>query len=109
MKWEPKKVYLYLVSLVTFIMVLIGSYNLVSRLVEVVLPTEDYYACVVPKSTDGTTQTQEEQQRCEEDRRRSQANQRIYLQRGLVQNSIFLLITVPAYLYHWRTARKLDE
>lgn len=107
MKWEPKKVYLYLVSLVTFIMVLVGSYQLVSTVVDLALPTEDYWSCA--KEPTPTATSEQDQQRCEEDRRRNEANQQIYKKRSLIQNSIFLVITVPAYLYHWRAARKTEE
>jgi hypothetical protein len=111
MRWEPKKVYLYLVSLVTFIMLLVGSWNLVNTIVEIAFPVDDHYVCPPHAGKDGgrTEPTEEDKQRCEEERERHKRNQQGWTKRRLIQNSLFLVIVVPAYLYHWRAARRADQ
>lgn len=108
MKWEPRKVYLYLVSLVTFIMVLIGTWQLVDTLVEMALPTNDAMPCHMVREPMPDERPKPAPD-CQEERRRHEENQRIWRMRRLAQNGLFLVVVVPAYLYHWRQARKLEE
>lgn len=110
MKWEPRKVYLYLVSLVTFIMVLIGSWQLVDTLVEIALPEPEIsYPCPERPAPDSNSDAEKEKERCEAEQKRAQASRAVWQKRRLIQNGLFLAIVVPAYLYHWRAARKAEE
>lgn len=106
MKWELKKVYLYLVSLITFIMCLVGAWNLISSALDLLYPAPVYSACVKdPTSKEGIAL---DPAACEQQQRDEQARQLAYRKISVAKNSIFLVIVVPAYWYHWRQARQSE-
>lgn len=106
MKWELKKVYLYLVSLITFIMCLVGSWNLVNSALDLLYPAPVYNSCLKdPAVKEGATI---DPATCEKQQRDQEAWQLANRKISVAKNSIFLVIVVPAYWYHWRQARRAE-
>lgn len=103
MKWSLRRVYLYLVSLITFIMVLVGFWNLASNAVDLIWPSPVYWVCT--PTEEGLP---EKTQQCEEERQQEEERQRIYNLQGLAKSALFLVIVLPAYLYHWREANRTE-
>lgn len=108
MKWSLRKAYLYLVSLVTFIMSLVGFWNLASNAVDLIWPAPSYWTCTPAAEKDGEID-EDALRRCEEQRLEEERRQAVYRQQGLAKSAIFLLIVVPAYLYHWKQANRVEE
>jgi len=106
-KWSLRKAYLYVVSLVTFIMSLVGFWNLASNAVDLIWPAPSYWTCT-PTEKDGAMD-EESLRICEEQRQEDERRQVIYRQQGLAKSAIFLVIVVPAYLYHWKQANRAEE
>lgn len=107
MKWSLRKAYLYVVSLVTFIMSLVGFWNLASNAVDLIWPAPSYWDCAVIEGKETTDDM--DLQICEEQRQIEERRQTIYRQQGLAKSALFLVIVVPAYLYHWKKANRVEE
>lgn len=107
MKWSLRKAYLYVVSLVTFIMSLVGFWNLASNAVDLIWPAPSYWTCA---PADGKEALDEQALRtCEEQQQLEERRQAIYRQQGLAKSAIFLVIVVPAYVYHWKQATRAED
>ena len=98
--WSLRNLYLYLVCLITLIMVIFSSVNLVRSVIELAYPDPGYYFAV-PISPDVKTpidQAQLEQQ--QRDNQRQQATRNSVL--SLVGSGTMLLVAGPLWIYHWR-------
>ena len=107
-----KKVYLYLVSLVSLIILIIASIMLINMTLKTwVFPKadNDYYAThcskeIAPPAPEGQS-TIGEPIMCETDeliadRRAAQK------QRDAAQALAMIIVAIPVFLYHWKLARK---
>jgi len=105
-KWSLRKAYLYLVSLVTFIMSLVGFWNLANNAVDLIWPAPTYWVCT---PTEGKELPEADPQRCEEQRQLEEQRQRTLRLQGLAKSALFLVIVFPAYLYHWKEANRSED
>ncbi|MCV2490870.1 hypothetical protein OF117_16060 [Geodermatophilus sp. YIM 151500] len=93
-----RSLYLYLVCLVTLVITIFATVNLVRGVVEVAYPDPGYFGYVAPVEGEPAP-SEAEIRRQEELAERSQRRQAVL---GLVGSGTTLLIAAPVYLYHWR-------
>lgn len=115
-----KNIYLYLVSFVALMMIIISTADMLNIALRTFIFTKadnyDYYgypAVCTPTSSTSTTGTldkgrgecitEEEQKKRDTEMRSSQR------QRDLVRDISFILVAVPVFAYHWRIVRKREE
>lgn len=115
MKWTIRKTYLYLISLITFIMSIVGFWTLTSNAVELLWPVPSYrLPCETLITLDywdkelSEAERQAELARCEADADLDEARQLAYRRQGLAKSFLFLLIVVPSFVYHWRQANRAE-
>lgn len=118
-----RNAYLYLVSLITLIMMVVSCAQLINlALITWVFPKADSsYIYYGPKPVPGAEmktpddkRTPEQiaaddaraQKQWEEDREHSEEQRVAQKYRDLVQNISFLLVATPLFLYHWSVIRK---
>ena len=101
--WSARNIYLYLVCLITLVMFIFATVNLVRAAVELFYPEPEpvpYYS--VPAIKEGETPPQPDEMQIEAQResmRRSTVRRAVL---SLVGSGTMLLLAVPIYLYHWR-------
>jgi hypothetical protein len=110
-KWEIRTVYLYLVSFVTLMMVIIGGVQGFHALGNFLYPPPDYgpspYLYEM-KLKDTNLTPEMIQQQVKEERAR-QERQNYYNQFQRVLSSVALIgVGAPVYLYHWRRIREKE-
>ena len=96
-----RNLYLYLVCLVTLVMSIFATVNLVRSTVELLYPDPGYYAYEAPAKEPGVSD--EEQRRREQAARDSQRRQAVL---SLVGSGTLLLVAGPVYAYHWRRIQR---
>ncbi|HYG60531.1 MAG TPA: hypothetical protein VD902_20860 [Symbiobacteriaceae bacterium] len=109
MKWETRKVYLYLVSLITFIMLLVGSWTFIVGVLNVVFPGPPPDPCLEALRAPDQDAEALTPDKCEELRIYTREQFRVERTRMLITNGLFLIIVGPAYVYHWRQARRSEH
>ena len=92
-----RNLYLYLVCLVTLVIAIFATVNLVRSAVELAYPDPGYYGVEVPGPD--ADLSEEERARQEERAMDSQRRQAVL---ELVGSGTTLLIAAPLYVYHWR-------
>ncbi len=105
-----KKVYLYLVSLVSLIIIIIGATMLVNMGLKAALGVKDY----VPYPMSCATRPVDANSKdvtCDPDYQAKQAdadkeNQRNGKKRDAAQALAMIIVGTPVFWYHWRLARK---
>jgi hypothetical protein len=97
--WSLRNVYLYVVCLITLVMVIFSSVNLVRAAVELIYPDPGYYtpAIVSPDGKGSVDPAEIEKQQAYG---RRQATRSAVL--NLVGSAAMLLLAGPLYVYHWR-------
>lgn len=111
-KWDIRTVYLYLISFVTLMMVIIGGVQGVRAVGNYFYPPPDYgpgpYVYEMKlKDSNLSPETIEQQVREEKVRQERQAR---YNQFQQVLSSVALIgVGLPVYLYHWRKIREKEE
>ena len=109
---EPRQIYYYLVCLITLVMIIIGTVQVVNRTTDMVLPPEPYRAPLTEFSTGtpdgeqvaGPTREEREAQVRQNEERQIRESRRNAI-RGLIGNITLLALAVPIYWYHWRRIR----
>ena len=93
-----RSLYLYAVSLITLLVCLFTVISLINRGLDLVVPDAGY---VDPYAAHNDTKIDPEvlKQANIDQNRRSAI-------RGITSSLVTLLVTVPVYLYHWKTVRK---
>jgi hypothetical protein len=110
MAWM-KRAYLYLVSLITLIIMVVAAIGLINMGLKGALGVDDRYydsySYCEMKPMDGSTApsecTEEARARREEADKKNAENNR---KRDLARNIAMLLVSSPVFYYHWRLARK---
>ena len=117
MKYTLREIYYYLVSFVTLMMVIIGTYQLVNATISLFEPGLSYAPRLesrmelelrarerFPDATASEiTQIAEEEIQAREVEQRAQ--QRYWRWRRLAESLAFIAIAFPIYRYHWRKVR----
>ncbi len=105
-----KKLYLYVVSLVALIMLIIAAVTLLNMGLKFALNAEEYPyypSCTSMAPVDANAKApvcNEESQRKEEEfQKKNQTQQR---KRDVAQSLAMILVGTPVFWYHWKLARK---
>lgn len=106
-----KKIYLYLVSLVSLIIIIVGAIMLLNMGLKTYIFTKadnDYYSyplCPVEvASPDGTKSKGDCNE--EEQAKRNKENRAAQKQRDAAQAIAMIVVASPVFYYHWKMARK---
>ena len=97
--WSLRNLYLYLVCLITLVIVIFSSVNLVRAVIELAYPDPGYYMAV-PVEPDGKTTVDQAQLDQQQKNQRQQATRNSVL--SLVSSGTLLLVAGPLWIYHWR-------
>ncbi len=109
-----KKLYLYMVTLIGLVLVIIGATMLVSMGLKAALGVNDYitypnqYNCPVPASAkpsdvSAPTCTLAQMQLQADYDKKNNANQK---KRDVAQALAMIIVGTPVFMYHWKIARK---
>ena len=100
--WSPRRVYLYLVSLITLVMMIVAVVSLARAVVELVYPEPGIYAVRVPAPGESPVAPEVDEKQLQQQReaQRRSAQRRAVI--SLVGNATMLLVAGPLYRYHWR-------
>ncbi len=99
-----RNVYLYLVSFVSLMMILIGLIFTVQNITDVLYPTNNYYDVIPIDKSQGMTE--EEKKYYEENRKRNELNQRTLSRKSVAKSTAVVLVALPTFIYHWRKIEK---
>lgn len=103
--WSPRYIYLYLVCIVTLVMVIFATVNLVRSVVELVYPQPVMAFAPEPlKAGDVDAEALAAAQREQERNQRQWATRNAVL--SIIGNATLLVIAGPLYLYHWRKVER---
>lgn len=107
----PRQIYFYLVCLITLVMIIIGTVQIVNRTIDLVIPPEPYrpvveYPARAPGDEEITGPTREEREAnaMREEERQRRENRRNAI-RGMIGNLTLLGLAIPIYWVHWRRIR----
>lgn len=108
MKINIRILYLYLLSFVGILIVVIGSVGLVNLGIKTFIFKDadryEVYPASVPINKEGTPEISLEEQQKRQDR--DLARQK---QRDFAQSLSMLLVGIPLYAYHWKTIQKENK
>ncbi len=112
-----KTLYLYVVSFVALMMMVISAVDLLSTLLKTYVFTKadnySYYssasACPLPTAGENTATTQEKCRVDQEEQKKSEIeNREAQRQRDLVRDISFIVVGAPLFAFHWRLARRKE-
>ena len=98
-----RNIYLYLVSFVSLMLILIGLIFTIQNLTDLIFPTNYYYDTA---PIDKTGQTEEEKKAYEESQRRNEQNQRTLRGKAVAKSTSVVVVALPSFIYHWRKIEK---
>ncbi len=108
--WTPRSIYLYVVCLITLVMMIIGTVNVIKSVTEMAYPQPRPYPQVTikapgeePLAPEAEARFIEEQR--EADRQWSRRNAVL----SIVGNGALLVIAAPLYRFHWRQVQRERE
>ncbi len=99
-----RNVYLYLVSFVSLMLILIGLIFTIQNLTDLLFPTSYYYDAL-PIDKD-RQMTEEEKKAYEESQRKSEQNQRTERSKNVAKSTSVVIVALPSFIYHWRKIEK---
>ena len=107
-----KKIYLYLVSLVSLIIIIVGAIMLLNMALKTWIFTKadnDYYSyrlCPAEVTTPEGSTTKNVDCNEEEEKQRAEDNRVAQKQRDAAQAIAMIVVASPVFYYHWRLARR---
>lgn len=109
-KWDIRRIYLYLVSFATLMMMIMGTVQFLQGIVNLTYPNPGptYYEIEMkygPRDNVNKPTPAELKERAEADK----AQQRYHETRSMINNLILLLVALPVYLYHWRKIQASEQ
>jgi hypothetical protein len=111
-KWDIRTVYLYLISFVTLMMVIIGGVQGVQAIGNYFYPPPDYgpspFAYEL-KLKDTSLAPEIIQQQIKEEKERQERQVRYNLFQRALSSVALIGVGLPVYLYHWRKIREKEE
>jgi glucan phosphoethanolaminetransferase (alkaline phosphatase superfamily) len=99
-----RSIYLYLVSFVALMMIIIGLIFTVQNITDVLFPTNYYYEPLPIEKTGGMTK--QEIKRYEESQKINELNQRTSSKKNVAKSIAVVVIALPTFAYHWRKIEK---
>lgn len=99
-----RSIYLYLVSFVALMMILIGLIFTVQNITDVLFPTNYYYESLPIEKTG--SMTEEEIKRYEESQKINQQNQQTNSKKNVAKSVAVVIVALPTFAYHWRKIEK---
>ncbi|MFZ5814311.1 MAG: hypothetical protein ACOY93_03295 [Bacillota bacterium] len=109
MRWEVRKVYLYLVSLVTFIMLLMGIWTFIVGMIDLVYPGPAPDPCLEALQEPERGVIDLDEAKCAELKAHAVRQREVQRIKEIITSALFVVIVAPAYLYHWRQARRSEQ
>ncbi len=97
-----RNAYLYLVSFVSLMMILIGTIFTVQNMLDVLFPTCYNYGMVEADSD----MTPQEKEKAEAYRLMEIQNQQINDKKNVAKSASVVVIALPAFLYHWKKIQR---
>ncbi len=99
-----RNVYLYFVSFVSLMLILIGLIFTIQNLADLLFPTNYYYDTLpIDKNRQ---MTEEEKKAYEESQRKSEQNQRTERSKNVAKSTAVVIVALPSFIYHWRKIEK---
>lgn len=99
-----RNVYLYLVSFVALMMILIGLIFTVQNITDVFFPTNNYYE-TIPLDKDGKI-SDADKKLYEENKKTNEQNQRTQSKKSVAKSIAVVIVALPTFAYHWRKIEK---
>ncbi len=106
-----RSIYLYLVSFVALMMILIGLIFTVQNITDVLFPTNYYYAPIPIEKTKGMTE--EELKKIEQENKINEQNEKMNYQnqitntkKNVAKSVAVVIVALPTFAYHWRKIEK---
>lgn len=104
-----KKAYLYLVSVISLVIAVIGAIMLLNMALKTwVFPNADqnYYSYPCPVAANVIATTTCDQTALNQQKQLDQENQAAQKQRDAAQALAMLIVATPVWYFHWRLAKK---
>lgn len=99
-----RSIYLYLVSFVALMMILIGLIFTVQNITDVLFPTNYYYSPIPAEKTPGMTE--EELKKIEQENKLNEQNQIMQSKKSVAKSVAVVIVALPTFVYHWRKIEK---
>lgn len=114
--WDIRRIYLYLVSFATLMMMVFGTVQFLQGIVNIAYPNPQaspLYSDVKMKYTevarnDPKLTEVEINKRIAEEQAQAVKSQRYYEIRSMISSLVLFLVALPVYLYHWRKVQKTE-
>ena len=105
-----RNLYLYLVSFVSLMMILMGLIFTVQNITDVIFPT-NYYESIQPEKTGNLSveeqkNYEESQKRYEENQKRYEENRNVESKKSVAKSIAVVVVALPTFGYHWRKIEK---
>ena len=99
-----RNIYLYLVSFVSLMMILIGLIFTVQNITDAIFPTNYYYDAVpIDKNSN---MTEEEKKAYQESQKINAQNQMLNSKKNVAKSVAVVLVALPTFAYHWKKIEK---
>lgn len=99
-----RNIYLYLVSFVALMMIIIGLIFTVQNITDVIYPT-NYYYDTMPLDKEGNI-SDADKKIYEENKKRNEENQNTQSKKNVAKSIAVVLVALPTFAYHWRKIEK---
>lgn len=99
-----RNIYLYLVSFVALMMIIIGLIFTVQNITDVLFPTNYYYE-PLPIEKSGTM-TDADKKAYDENQKRNEQNQKTQSKKNVAKSVAVVLVALPTFAYHWTKIEK---
>lgn len=99
-----RHIYLYLVSFVSLIMILVGLVYTVQNITDVIFPTNYYYEALPSEKISGLSP--EDKTAYEENQRKIELNRQVESKKNVAKSIAVVIVALPTFIYHWRKIEK---
>jgi len=99
-----RNIYLYLVSFVSLMMILIGLIVTAQNITDVIFPNNYYYETApIDKSSN---MTEEQKKAYQESQKINMQNQMMNSKKNVAKSVAVVLVALPTFAYHWKKIEK---
>ena len=114
--WDIRKIYLYLVSFATLMMMVIGTVQFLQGIINIAYPNPQpgpMYSDIKMRYTetaknDPKMTEAEVKKLIAEEQAQAAKSQRYYEIRSMISSLVLFLVALPVYLYHWRKIQQSE-